>query len=1462
MANPNTLYDRTLFDSSAELDACGIGFVADVRGRPSREVLDALLEGLRRVKHRGAVAADGKTGDGAGLLLPIPRALLPVPGAGLAMVFLRDESDRETLATVCCKEGLEVLGWRAVPVCPEALGDEARTSAPRIEQLLLSAPGLDPDEAERRAFRARKLAERSIASYVASLSFRTVTYKALCAADQLAAFYDDLRDPALEIPFGVFHQRFSTNTAPSWERAQPFRLLCHNGEINAIQGNVNWMHAREGRLGSDDDALLAPVVDPRGSDSAMLDNVLELLVRGGRDVRHALAMLVPEAWEGNVELDPDVRDFYRYHSGLCEPWDGPAALVFTDGRVVGATLDRNGLRPLRYAVGGDFVVCASEAGVMDLPDGPVRRGKLGPGEMIAVDPERGLEENAAVKRRLAARAPYGDWLERGLVRGSCGAPVAVPEQDLTPRQAAFGYTQEDLRAILRPTAAHAHEPTSSMGDDTALAPLAGRARPLYSFFRQRFAQVTNPPIDHLRERFVFSLRTLLGGRSPILVESPDAACGIELPSFFLFPGALAALDAERLDATFAPDEGLEAALGRVVAAAESAVRAGRGMLLLTDAAAGPARAPIPMLLAVGAVHDRLIAEELRTFATIVVESDEPREVHHVACLLGYGAEAISPRLALETVAALAAGDKLGNDRPSPEEAQLRFRRAIEDGVLKVMSKMGISDVASYCGAQLFDIVGLADEVVQRCFEGTSSAVGGLGFAELEQDVLEHHVRALARPVRLENPGFVKFRKGGERHATDPAVVEALHETAAAHALRRAVRDDDRERYERFAGLVNGREPLELRDLLELVPAAAPVPLDEVEPAESIVQRFSSGAMSHGALSAEAHETVAIAFNRLGAKANSGEGGEDPARFRDERNCRIKQVASGRFGVTAEYAVFADELQIKIAQGSKPGEGGQLPGHKVTAEIARLRHTQAGVALISPPPHHDIYSIEDLAQLVFDLRQVNPSASVSVKLVSEAGVGLIAAGCVKALADVVHIAGSDGGTGASPLSSIKNAGVPWELGLAETQQTLVANGLRGRVRLRADGGMKTGRDVLVAALLGADEVSFGTAVLIAQGCLMVRSCHLDTCPVGIATQRLELREKFEATPEQVMAYLLFVAEEVRSHLAALGLRTFDEAVGRVEFLARAARGDVRAALLDLGALLAPAGEGPSRYVGDPQLVAGGGELGSRLASDAQPALEGASIVEPLYPICTDDRAVGARLGGLVARRFGAGPPPGRVRARFEGSAGQSFGAFLAAGVQLELVGEANDYVGKSMGGGRIVVRPPADDAGDPALLGNTVLYGATGGELYCAGRAGERFAVRNSGATAVVEGVGEHACEYMTSGTVVLLGGFGRNVGAGMSGGQVYVHDPEGVLGLRLNADLVVARTVGSGEELRRLLERQVRYTGSERAAAILERFDEALREFRLVVPKADVAAVEDEHEGTLPGGKHAEGEAEAAALAP
>ena len=1032
---------------------------------------------------------------------------------------------------------------------------------------------------------------------------------------------------------------------------------------------------------------------------------------------------------------------------------------------------------------------------------------------------------------LARRRPYGEWLEAGLSVGSNGTPVEAATEDLTPRQALFGYTREELNVILRPIGARGHEPTSSMGDDTALPLLAGRARPLYSYFRQRFAQVTNPPIDHLRERHSFSIRCILGGRAPLLTEGPETARGTELESFFLYPSALRALGCTRLDATFS--EGLEDECIRLADEAEAVVRSGRTTLLISDLDAGGDRAPIPMLMAVGAVHHRLVATGLRTLATLVVESDEPREVHHFACLIGYGAEAICPRLALETMAALAAGDKVGGDRPSPAEAQRRFRTTIEDGVLKVMSKMGISDVAGYCGAQIFEVLGLAEEVVERCFVGTPSSIGGIGFDELEREILDR-----VGASRLENPGYVKFRKGGEPHETDADVV------TAAHALRQAVNGKGWDAYERFAERVNGRPPMELRDLVELVPAAEPVPLDEVEPAKAIARRFSAGGMSHGALSAEAHETIAVAFNNLRARSNCGEGGEDPARFRTERNSRIKQVASGRFGVTPEYAAFADELQIKIAQGSKPGEGGQLPGHKVSAEIARLRHTTPGVALISPPPHHDIYSIEDLAQLIFDLRQVNPDAAISVKLVSESGVGLVAAGVVKALSDVVHIAGADGGTGASPLSSIKNAGLPWELGLAETQRALVESGLRGRVRVRVDGGLKTGRDIVVAALLGADEFSFGTALLLAEGCLMVRSCHLDTCPVGIATQRPELRAKYAATPEQIESYLLYVAEEARRLLASLGLRSVAEAVGRADLLRRRRMEDDRPAFVDLAALLATP---PGRFEAEPMPAAAGGELGERLAEDAQPALEEPALVEPTYPISTSDRAVGARLGGRVGREFGAAKPPGRVRARFEGSAGQSFGAFLTAGVELDLVGEANDYVGKSMGGGRITVRAPADDAGNPVLIGNTVLYGATGGELFCAGRAGERFAVRNSGAVAVVEGVGDHACEYMTNGTVVVLGEFGRNFGAGMSGGDAYVYDPAGELPLRLNDDLVVLERVTADETLHTLVERHLRYTDSHLAAALLESWSASAGEFWHVLPKADIARIEDEHEGTASG---------------
>jgi glutamate synthase (ferredoxin) len=1441
-----------LHTATVERDACGIGFVADPAGRASRDVVDLLLAGLTNVRHRGATAADRLTGDGAGVLLPLADALRPEPGCGLAMVFLRDPGAREAVEAACRAEKLEPAGWRPVPVAVDALGDEARASLPLIEQLVLLRPaGLDEDEVELSAYRARRRLDGRDGPYVVSLSFRTVTYKALCAADHLADFYADLRDPAVAVSFGIFHQRFSTNTGPTWERAQPFRLLCHNGEINAVRGNVNWMRARAGRLGFGDPLLDASPLDESGSDSAILDNALEALVRGGRDVRHGIAMLVPESWELNPVMPEEIRDFYRYHAGLVEPWDGPAGIVFTDGRLVGATLDRNGLRPLRYAVvEGGLVACASEAGAVPLPEtGAVARGKLGPNQMLTVDPDRGVEASPGIKLELARRRQYGPWLAGGRRRAGPGEPVPPPEEDLTARQVLAGYTREELSVILRPIGTSAHDPVSSMGDDTALPPLAGRARPLAGYFRQGFAQVTNPAIDHLRERLVMSLRTLLGARAPLLSDGPEAARLIELESFFLYPSGLEELDVAVLDATFAAGEGLRPSCDRLVREAVDAVSGGAELLLVSDRRREDGRAPIPVLLAVGAVHQRLVSAGLRTRASLVVESDEPRETHHFATLLGYGADAICPRLALETMAALAAADKIGGDHPSPDEAQWRFREAVEDGLLKVMSKMGISDVASYRGAQIFEAVGLAQEVIDLAFTGTPSPLGGIGLAELEAEALARAGAACVAAPKLENPGYVKFRKGGEPHATTPEVVSALQEIRAAHHLRSAVAGGGWDLYERFAGLVNERTPLEPRDLLELVPAGPPVRLDEVEPVTDVVRRFSGGAMSLGALSAEAHELIGIALAHIGARANTGEGGEDRERFRSQSNSAIKQVASGRFGVTPEYAAFAQELQIKIAQGSKPGEGGQLPGHKVTPEIARMRHTQPGVALISPPPHHDIYSIEDLAQLIFDLRQVSPGADVSVKLVAEAGVGIVAAGVVKALADVVHVAGADGGTGASPLTSIKNTGAPWELGLAETQQALVASGLRGRVRVRVDGGFKTGRDVVVAALLGADEVSFGTALLIAEGCLLVRTCHLDTCPVGIATQRPELRAKFEATPEMVETYLLLVAEETRRLLASLGLRSLEEAVGRVDLLRQKATGDPRADALDLASLLGRAGEGPVRFTGEHGSPAGGWELGRRLADDAAPALAGPSLVELSYAIANGDRTVGATIGGRIGKEFGLGAPPGRVRARFEGVAGQSFGAFLAAGVELDLVGEANDYVGKGMSGGRITVRPPANDRGDPCLLGNTALYGATGGELFCAGSAGERLAVRNSGAVAVVEGAGDHACEYMTSGTVVLLGRHGVNLGAGMSGGEVYVHDPEDRLLLRLNDQLVAARRLDlrDAEALRELLERHHRYTGSARAEELLGRWEEAVQEFWQVLPKANVAALQSVYEGTEDG---------------
>ncbi len=1521
-----------LYDPRFDRDACGIGFVADLAGRPSRRIVEAALEGLRGVKHRGAVAADERSGDGAGLLLPLPRAVLaadadrPVdPGLlGAAMCFLHDADDAEgdrsradartAMEEALVASGLDPAGWRSVPVEPAALGEAARDCMPVVEQALFTRPAeVGGAAAQRRAYIARRRAERTCRTagthlYVASCGFRTVVYKALVAAEALAEFYPDLARRDVGGWFAVFHQRYSTNTMPAWERAQPFRLLCHNGEVNTIAGNANLMRARQGRfgadwpeLGGDGEALLSPLLDETTSDSGMLDAALELLVAGGRDLPHALAMLTPQVWEGRRDLPPGVVDFFRYHAALLEPWDGPAALVLADGERVVAGLDRNGLRPLRYTVYDDAtVVCASEVGAVRIAGaGTVRRERLGPGQMLLVDsgadPGATLVEDAELKRRLADRRPYGDWLRASQRRVVPGAPVTAVDTDLLARQVAAGYTKEEETTVVRPMANDGKEPISSMGDDTALAVLAARPRTVEHYLKQRFAQVTNPPIDHLRESSVMSLRTQLGPRSSLLGEDAEAGRLLELDGFVMTPDGLQNLvlsppipfAVAGLDATFAVADGRGALTDRLRTLGQEAVRAahdGAGILVCSDRGVDGERASIPAVLAVGAVHHRLVAAGLRTRTSLVCETDDARETHTYACLLGYGADVVCPRLALESIAHLADNGRLGRDGASAGQAQETYRHAVADGVLKILSKSGISTLDSYRGSQVFEAIGLGADVVDTALRGTPSRLGGIGLADLADDVLDRHAAAFGAKPRLGSPGFYKYRPAGDYHATNPDVVGALQRAVglegelaplattagmrAAHLLSAAVRDGRREHYDRFAELVNNRPPCEPRDLLETVPASdrggAPIDEAEVEPATSIVQRFFSGAMSLGALSPEAHETVAEAMNLLGGASNCGEGGEDPSRFRTrgtarDVNSKVKQVASGRFGVTPSYLAYADEIQIKMAQGSKPGEGGQLPGHKVSDLIARLRHTQPGVALISPPPHHDIYSIEDLAQLIYDLKQVNPFAAVSVKLVSCAGVGTVAAGVVKGLADAVQIAGADGGTGASPLSSVKHAGLPWELGLAETQQTLVANGLRGRVRLQVDGGFKTGRDVLVAALLGADEYGFGTALLLAEGCILVRACHRDTCPVGVATQRSELRERYRGTAAMVAAYLLFVADDVRRRLAALGLRSLDEAVGRVELLRR--RSDLgsdtsgpdgvgragRASTLDVTALLAaPVGDGPRAYSGSLAIQAPRDTLGDRVCDDAFEALYGGTVQHLTYDIRNTDRAVGARLGGAVGLEFGDtdGDDRGRVSARFTGEAGQSFGAFLSGGVEFVLTGEANDYVGKGMAGGRIVVRPPTAGrvrhAAPPVLVGNAVLYGATGGELFVAGRAGERFAVRNSGATAVVEGVGDHACEYMTGGAVVVLGPTGANLGAGMTGGECFIFDDQAEVLARVNVGLVDARRLDGAalRRLRGLLERHVQVTGSQRGRALVEDWEAAGGAFWRIAPRGELSWME------------------------
>ena len=1466
-------------DRVLERDACGIGFVADAGGRPQRRIVELALQGLGRLRHRGALSADAQTGDGAGLLVPIPRAFVggafgvtdqDASRAGIISLFIVDRrGEGEICASVeraCEQERLRIVGWRRVPVDAAALGEHARATRPRMLQAALLAPA--PEErprSEQRAHRLRRRVEAAAPAadrdvYVASSSFTTVTYKALAAADLLAAFYPDLQEPSFAAPFAIFHQRYSTNTAPTWERAQPFRVLCHNGEINTIAGNTNRMRARAGRLGFADaatEALFRPAFDEAGSDSAILDETAELLVKEGggrgtgRDIRHAVAMLVPAAWEESPDLDERRRGFYRWHASLMEPWDGPAALIFTDGVAVGAALDRNGLRPLRFRTWDDgLVACASEAGVLDVADAtPVVRGRVGPGRLLVVDPRTGGLDDDAVDRIARAR-PWATWARtyRRVDPPEAPAVQDMPAEEAVRRQVAHGYTREDVTLLLRSAAAHGHEPTFSMGDDAPLAVLTEHERSFFNHLRQRFAQVTNPAMDHLRERSMMSLGVLLGPQAPVLIDGPEGGIAHELQSFFLWTP----IPGRRLDAawrTRAGPHGLRERLQRLVGEAVEAVADGVPTLVITHARVGSDRAPIPSALAVGAVNAGLTRAGLRSRCSLLADVDDVKEAHDVACLLALGAQAVRPRLAAVTLASLV------RDGEEPTAALQRYRDAVEDGVRKTLAKLGISCLESYRGAEAVDVLGLDDEVVEVSFVSTRSVLAGLGFEDIASAILARHASAYGgADPRIAHPGYVKHRRGGEHHANEPTVVRAAHRVADP-ALKRlrttaagvkddfertrtedALHADRRVLQERLSAVVHGRPATALRDLLEIRPGA-PVPLAEVEPARAILARFSTGAISHGSISAEAHETLALGMNAIGARSNTGEGGEDPARFRTAKNSKIKQVASARFGVTPAYCAYAEELQIKIAQGSKPGEGGQLPGSKVTVEIARLRHTRPGVALLSPAPHHDIYSIEDLAQLVFDLRAVNPAAAVSVKLVAEEGIGAVAAGVAKALADVVHISGADGGTGASPLSSIKNAGLPWELGLVEAQHALADAGLRSRVRLRVDGGLKTGRDVLMAALLGADEYSFGTAALLAEGCLMVRSCHLDTCPAGIATQRSELRARFAGTPEMLAAFMTEIAEEVRRLMADLGVCSLDEVIGRTDLLgARHVEG--RAALIDPSPLFRR-GHGERRHRGADAVAPPTSLLGDRIFRAAWPAIRDGRAIELAGPIRNTDRAIGARLGGAIGKVFLGAPPAGSARVRVRGEAGQSFGAFLADGVELSLTGEANDYVGKGMGGGRIVITPPPGEAPDPCLAGNTVLYGATGGSLFVAGRVGERFAVRNSGAVAVIEGAGDHACEYMTGGTVVVLGNVGRNLAAGMTGGELFVFDPADVVASRLNPELATAIEPDAPalDRLRHLVERHHELTGSLRAGLLLHRWARHRGQIVHVVPRADIADV-------------------------
>jgi glutamate synthase (ferredoxin) len=1463
-------------------DACGVGLLVDMQGRPSAGLLPRALGALARMAHRGAVDADGRTGDGAGVTTQIPFAVLraEVEALGLpcregaiavGLIFLPVDraaraAARALVEAVLVEHDLSGTRWRAVPVDERALGDKARRSRPTIAHVLVPRPDeLAPDAFEAVLVAARRRIEMRATEaglhglYIASLSHRTLVYKALVRAVDLAGCYPDLRNPAYETAFALFHQRFSTNTAPSWSMTQPFRLVAHNGEINTIEGNRRWMDARAPQLDSfpiGHERLGAAPARPGTSDSATFDEALATLTAAGRSLLHGLTLLMPPAWENDAELSPQMRSFLDYQASVMEPWDGPAMMVFTDGRVVGAALDRNGLRPARYLVTtGGLVLVSSEVGVLDVDESEVVvRGRLGPGDLIAVDLEsHRILDRESVHESLAARRPYARWLSEGRVplarlrtglqrdEGARPAPASAGVDVAALR--AMGVTREELLLILGPMYKEGIEPLGSMGDDSPLAVLSASHRPLFSYFRQRFAQVTNPAIDSLRETLVMSLDVRLGPAPALLTEGPLPGPQVHLADPILEPGDVDALlawpragwRACRYDLSFsaaAGTAGFAWALDSLCARTKAAARAGVSCLVLSDSDVNARHATLPTLLAVGAVHNHLVRSGLRMRTSIVVDAGDARDEHAIAALLAFGADAVCPRVAYGAIEYASRQGPAGEQDLTDGVA--RYRRTLIKGLLKILAKMGVSTVRSYRGAGLFEAIGLADDVIAEHFTGTPSAVGGIDMSQIAAETLACHRAAYASSATLEEGGWHRYRKDGEPHAFEPAVVKALHT---------AIRSRTKLDYRAYADLVHARAPLALRDLVDFR-AATPIPIDEVEPATAILPRFISAAMSLGALSPEAQQTIATAMNRLGARSNSGEGGEPPELFwrcpvdTVPASARIKQVASGRFGVTAAYLMSADELQIKMAQGSKPGEGGQLPGAKVVPHIARVRHAAVGTTLISPPPHHDIYSIEDLAQLVYDLKRVNPAATVSVKLVSSAGIGTIAVGVAKAHADAIQISGHDGGTGASPRGSIKNAGTPWELGLSEVHQALVRGGLRGRVRLQVDGGLKTGRDVVLAALLGAEEFGFGTAALVAAGCVMARQCHVNSCPAGIATQREELRKKFTGTPEDVERFFVAIAEEVREILALLGVRRLADVVGHTELAERRAPAGGKAARVRLDRVLAPRkGDGTLRCAqprNDPPVTGTG--IDERALSDLRMRDGRITPVELILPITNADRSVGARVAGQLVVMTHAGPvPPRTVQLFLRGSAGQSFGAFCVDGMRLVLDGEANDYVGKGMSGGEIVVRPPAGARHDgrQVIAGNTILYGATGGTALFAGRVGERFGVRNSGAVAVVEGTGDHAGEYMTAGGILILGPTGRNVGAGMTGGVLFAFDGDGSLARRTHRDWVDGGTALTSTEdlwVRDLLARHAQATYSRVAEQLLNSWEGARHLFRRVSP--------------------------------